>query len=103
MPYHDYDELITAVGARKDGSGGNVVACTTVSLLPDISFTISGQNFVLKAADYVKRQAVNRQTICSLAFVVTNRDYWILGNSFMRLYYTVFDMGMKRVGFAKAV
>ena len=29
-------------------------------------------------------------------------DIWILGNVFMRKFYTVFDMEQKRIGFARA-
>merc|ERR1719199_745301 len=78
------------------------IDCSKISSLPELEVTLGGgAKFTLKASDYVLQ--VSGQ--CLFAFMGIDLppqlgQMWILGDVFMRKYYSVFDYGQKRVGFA---
>jgi len=76
--------------------------CST-SGLPTITITISGTEFPITPDDYVVSQGDNT---CISGFEPDNLESlgitWILGDVFLGAYYTVFDFGNNRVGFATA-
>lgn len=43
------------------------------------------------------------QEFCMSSFQDTSGDLWILGDVFIRVYYSIFDRANNRVGLAKAV
>jgi len=80
--------------------------------LPDITFTISGANFVLTPSQYLE---LGDEWICSRnssGIVPTvfssigdqtdsrGNSVWILGSPFIQQFYAAFDYENKRVGFA---
>lgn len=41
----------------------------------------------------------NGSPLCGLGFVANTQDYWLLGDVFLRSYYTIFDMANNQIGF----
>ncbi|KAH8341446.1 hypothetical protein KR059_007404 [Drosophila kikkawai] len=83
-----------------DSSGVFFVDCSTVSLLPDMVFTIARKELPLKASQYVLQYG----NVCVSSFTsLEGNSLWILGDSFMGAYYTVFDLEYHQIGIGKAV
>ncbi|XP_024882835.1 lysosomal aspartic protease-like [Temnothorax curvispinosus] len=85
--------------------GEFTVDCNEISNLPDINFVIGGKTFRLTGQDYILKLGAELGGNCIPGFqAVTQLDGldWILGEVFIGRYYTEFDMGNNRVGFALA-
>lgn len=48
-------------------------------------------------------QMQNDQGTCMSSFQNSSADLWILGDVFIRVYYSIFDRANNRVGLAKAI
>uniref|UniRef100_A0A183BVC7 Peptidase A1 domain-containing protein n=1 Tax=Globodera pallida TaxID=36090 RepID=A0A183BVC7_GLOPA len=109
-PIDEVDEIQNYIGATPNNDGEYTVACEEIPNLPDISFNIGGKAYTLKGKDYVLKDTTRGKTICLsgfLGFGVRGLDLpffkdWILGDVFIGRYYTVFDVGQRRIGFAQA-
>jgi hypothetical protein len=80
--------------------------------MPDLIFTVGDQLLRLTADQYIYSEidpSNNNTILCYLAIIGVpiyseNGDrLWILGDTFMSYYYTTFDLGKRRIGFAKSV
>nr|CAD7454911.1 unnamed protein product [Timema tahoe] len=85
----------------------DMVNCATVNKLPEISFLIGGKNFTLKARNYIQQISWGGFELCLSAFVATDLaapydNLWALGAAFIGQYYTEFDLGKNRIGFAES-
>lgn len=86
---------------------GNVSAdCSNRAQLPTLTFTISGKDFDLSPDFYVLDVPDDSgKMTCQLGIEALNVGFplWILGDPFLRAYYTVFSRDTNMVGFATAV
>uniref|UniRef100_A0A8D1PGI3 Peptidase A1 domain-containing protein n=1 Tax=Sus scrofa TaxID=9823 RepID=A0A8D1PGI3_PIG len=83
-----------------------VVPCNARNILPDIVFTINNVDYPVPVRAYVLKVASNN--LCYSGFndimdTLSESEFWILGDVFLRVYFTVFDRGQNRIGLAPAV
>merc|ERR1711865_1232200 len=87
-PKVEIEKLATAVGATPNIMGEYTIDCAKIDDIP-------GSKTIIQA-----------QSTCLFAFMALEipapGPQWILGDVFMRQYYTVFNYHDKTVGFAKA-
>ncbi|KAL5501961.1 hypothetical protein EMCRGX_G008646 [Ephydatia muelleri] len=105
-PPLEVSKLNQAVGAQCDSQGNCVLDCGKISQLPPVTFTIGGAPYVLYGPDYSVNITDQGQTMCLSGFQGVDLSQagidWILGDVFIGIYYTEFDVGNKRIGFARA-
>ena len=95
-PKDQVDHLNKAIGATGPVKGLYIIQCNSTSTLPNIIFQIQGKQFPLTPDQYIFRQS----SFCISSFIGFDLPLWILGDVFIGNYYTEFDYGNKRVGFA---
>ncbi|BGP33842.1 aspartic proteinase precursor [Rhodotorula toruloides] len=79
----------------------DTVECSTVASLPPIAFTFGGKDFSLDPKDYI----LEAQGTCISPFMgldLPGLNVWIIGDVFLRKFYSVYDLKRNAVGLAKS-
>ncbi|KAJ2768591.1 aspartic proteinase precursor [Coemansia nantahalensis] len=96
------DMLNNRIGAKRNSAGQYTLDCASVPSLPSLSLTFGGVKYTLDAKDYV----IEVPGQCISGFMGMDLhgsdEVWAIGNTFLRKFYTVYDLGNNRIGFAKA-
>ncbi|KAM4816370.1 gastricsin-like [Urocitellus parryii] len=104
VPQQYLSSFLQAIGAQEGEYGQFFVNCNDVQNLPTFTFIINGVQFPLPPSAYI----LNENGYCLVGLEATyvssanGQPFWILGDVFLRSYYSVFDMANNRVGFATA-
>lgn len=102
-PVADVKQIAAAVGAHAFVKGEFLIDCGKIKSGVPLDIVLSGQTFTLQPADYI----INEQGTCLLAMIgldipAPTGPLWILGDPWIRKFYSVFDFGQNRLGFAPA-
>ncbi|ODH53517.1 vacuolar protease A [Paracoccidioides brasiliensis] len=91
------------IGAKKSFNGQYTVDCTKRSTFPDITFTLAGHNFTIGSYDYILEvQGSCISSFMGMDFPEPVGPLAILGDAFLRRWYSVYDLGNHQIGLAKA-
>ncbi|KAG2732140.1 hypothetical protein G9P44_004557 [Scheffersomyces stipitis] len=95
-------EIINAkIGATKSWSGQYQIDCEKQDTLPDLTLNFAGYNFTLTAHDYILEVGGSCISVFTpMDFPKPIGDLAIIGDAFLRRYYSIYDLKKDAVGLA---
>jgi hypothetical protein len=104
-PQNGINDIVQATGATYDSFNQLYTVPCTKTGLPDIVFTIGGMKYNIPQAEYVLDLELGNGECAVTAFDFDFGGFgpqWILGDTFIRTYCNVYDIGQGRIGFSMA-
>ncbi|KAI1004153.1 Vacuolar protease A [Podosphaera aphanis] len=89
------------IGAKKGFTGQYSIDCDKRDSLPDLTFELGGYNFTITPNDYtLDLQGTCISALSGMDFPEPTGPLAILGDAFLRKYYSIYDLGKGTVGLA---
>jgi hypothetical protein len=84
------------------------VDCNIVPTLPTLEFVFGGDKYVLTGKDYILEVDQGSSRACIVGIMGLDLppqlgEAFIIGDSFIKTFYTHFDVAGRRVGFARSI
>uniref|UniRef100_A0A6Q2XQ85 Peptidase A1 domain-containing protein n=1 Tax=Esox lucius TaxID=8010 RepID=A0A6Q2XQ85_ESOLU len=101
--------MMQSIGVQQNQYGEYAVNCNQINSLPTLTFVMNGVSFPLLPSAYIRQTNQGGYLVCSVDITPTylpsqnGQPLWILGDVFLREYYSVYDRANNQVGFATAV
>lgn len=103
VPTKTADEINKLIGATKGWTGQYTVDCSKVSSLPEMTLRMGGHDFTLSGSDYIlEAQGQCLSGVMGMDIPEPAGPLWIVGDVFLRKYYTIYDLENHRVGFSES-
>lgn len=103
LPTQFAEMLNAQMGAKKGYNGQYTVDCAARDSLPDVTFTLAGHDFAIGPYDYILEVSGSCiSTFMGMDFPEPMGPLAILGDAFLRKWYSIYDLGSGTVGLAKA-
>ncbi|RDA91845.1 hypothetical protein CP533_3669 [Ophiocordyceps camponoti-saundersi (nom. inval.)] len=103
LPSSIAEMLNAEIGAKKSWNGQYTLDCAKRDKLPDVVFSLAGLNYSLPATDYILEvSGTCISTFQGMDIPAPAGPLAILGDAFLRRYYSVYDLEKGAVGLARA-
>ncbi|XP_063158550.1 cathepsin D-like [Candoia aspera] len=104
-PGTDIEALHKAIGAQHAFGGQYLIDCKKLPEMPSVTFHLNGRPYTLTPEEYTLQVRQGGVSTCVSGFMTLNipkpvGPLWILGDVFLRRYYSVFDRDHDQVGLA---
>jgi saccharopepsin len=108
MPKEDAERINARIGGTRTPQGQYMVECELLPTLPRLALTFGGRALELEAQDYILKVGggpFGGKEACISGFMGLDigLPIWIVGDVFLRRWYSIYDLAEGRVGFAQAV
>jgi hypothetical protein len=111
VPTEQFNAIISATNAEMDFVSEEYILPCNSTGLPDLVLKIGGKKYPIPSSEYlIETEDIQTPGYCAVAaFDAGDGDLndpsnpiWILGDTFIRTFCNVYDIGNNRIGFAKA-
>uniref|UniRef100_A0A6P7FU10 Lysosomal aspartic protease-like n=1 Tax=Diabrotica virgifera virgifera TaxID=50390 RepID=A0A6P7FU10_DIAVI len=103
-PSKEVNQIHEIINAKLQ-NGRYIVNCDAINQMPKLDIYLRGQPFRLGGKQYIMKESNKTSTTCISAFVpddTMGKNTWIFGGAFLSLYYSIYNIEDKTIGFVRA-